>query len=62
MKTITITTKVNKKGQLELKGLPLQDGDVVDIIILKHERRGSYPLHNSEIKYDASYEPVADES
>lgn len=66
-----IETILTEKGTLILRDLPFQEGDAVEVIILKRRipRQGEaptsdsnsnpYPLRGKVIRYDNPAEPVA---
>ena len=60
-----IIASIMKDKKLELNGLPFQEGDQVDVVILKHTNNASavnkYPLRGEPIQYEAPFEPVAEQ-
>lgn len=59
-----IETRVSSDGSLTIKGLPLQAGDEVEVIIRsrKHREEGKcYPLRGKPIGYVDPFGSVAEE-
>ena len=62
MKAHRIETKLTENGTLNLKDLPFQAGEQVEIIILESPKHPSesnlYPLCGTVIRYDDPFEPA----
>ncbi len=62
MKAHRIEITLTENGTLNLKDLPFQAGDAVEIIILespKHPSKSNlYPLHGTVIRYDDPFQPA----
>lgn len=62
MKAHRIETKLTENGTLNLKDLPFQAGDEVEIIILESPKHPSesnlYPLRGTVIRYDDPFDPA----
>jgi hypothetical protein len=65
MQAIRVETKIQKNGQLNLKNLPVQAGEEVEVIILvqplKSPASDRYSLQGSVIEYIDPFEPVAED-
>ena len=60
-----IETTVKEKGEISIKGLPFQTGEVVEVIIREQKRRkkrkNPYPLRGTPLRYDDPFGSVAEE-
>ncbi len=65
MKAYRVEKKIAANGELKLSGLPFQEGDEVEVIILSHETDSHSmtpsPLRGKVIEYLDPTEPVAEE-
>lgn len=65
MRAYRVKKKVSQDGSVQLKALPFQAGEVVEIIVLAHERSKEkknaslHPLKGSVLEYIDPTEPVA---
>ena len=63
MKAYRVEKKITSNGELKLNGLPFQEGDEVEVIILSHETGSDpvvpSPLRGKVIEYLDPTEPVA---
>ncbi|MDJ0676928.1 MAG: hypothetical protein QNJ36_16365 [Calothrix sp. MO_167.B42] len=66
MKAHRIEITLTENGTLNLKDLPFQAGDAVEIIILESPKYPSesnlYPLRGKVIRYDDPFEPATPET
>lgn len=65
MQTYRIETVIAKNRKLTIQGLPFRAGEKVEVIILsqkhKPDARVSYSLRNLPVRYQAPFDPVAEE-
>ena len=67
MYAFSVQTAVKKGKRVEIKNLPFDEGDQLEVVLLrlptgKTGKTGkSYPLRGKRIRYDAPTEPVAAE-
>ena len=65
MKVYRVDKTITANGELKLSGLPFQEGDEVEVIILSHESDSDSvtpsPLRGKVIEYLDPTEPVARE-
>ena len=66
MQAYHVQAKVAKGGNLTIDGIPFQDGEVVEVIVLESskkqkEQKKKYPLWGTPIKYERPTDPVAEE-
>ena len=52
-------TVVSSDRSVTLNNLPFEEGEAVEIIVLKAKRKNSFSLCGTVIKYDEPFEPVA---
>lgn len=64
MQAYRVEATVQPDGSLVVRHLPLQAGEVVEVIILVRSpltaTTGSYPLHGAPITYRDPTEPIAE--
>lgn len=64
MRAHRVETAVEQDGTLVLDGLPFDEGEAVEVVVLSRAdaARGSdlYPLRGKPVRYIAPTEPVAD--
>jgi hypothetical protein len=64
MRAHRVETAVERGGTLVLDGLPFDEGEVVEVIVLPKPSNGQslvhYPLRGKPFRYIAPTEPVAD--
>ncbi len=65
MEAHRIETTVTTDGELKLTNVPVQFGDVVEVIVLVKRSAGSmakrYPLRGTALRYDDPTEPIAND-
>lgn len=66
MRAYRIEKRVAERGQLHLSGLPFQEGEEVEVIVLSRDttdgkRVDPQSLHGSVKRYDRPTDPVADD-
>ena len=63
MRAYRLETTLAADGALQLKALPFQEGERVEVIVLEHQPAssgtGPNPLKGSVLRYDDPAEPVA---
>ncbi len=61
METLRVEKVIQSNGTIVLENLPFNEGEKVEIIILKSDRQnenGRYPLRGTDYKYEDPFEPV----
>lgn len=64
METYIKEIQLQTDGKIELAGLPFQKDDILEIIIMKKDKRemkSKYPLRGEEVIYNDPCEPIASE-
>ncbi len=63
MRAYRVETTLSEDGTLQLKALPFQKGDTVEVIVLAREdtarKENPNPLRGKVLRYDDPTEPVA---
>ncbi len=63
MRAYRVETTLSEDGTLQLKALPFQKGDTVEVIVLAREdtarKEDPNPLRGKVLRYDDPTEPVA---
>ncbi len=62
METLRVEKIIQSNGTVVLENLPFDEGEKVEIIILKsssENENGRYPLRGTVYKYENPFEPVA---
>ena len=63
MRAYRVETTLSEDGTLQLKALPFQKGDAVEVIVLARDDTvradGPNPLRGKVLRYDDPTEPVA---
>jgi hypothetical protein len=65
VQTYRIETIIAKDRKITIQGLPFRTGEKVEVIILSQPRKPdaskSYSLRGQLVRYDAPFEPVAED-
>ena len=65
MQTYHIKTVVSEEGVLNIKGLPLQRGEKVEVTVKTQstgkKKKNPYPLHGKPIYYNMPFDSVAED-
>lgn len=63
MRAHRVNTAIERDGTLVLEGLPFDEGEAVEVIVLPRsdvsQNVGRYTLRGKPVRYDAPREPVA---
>jgi hypothetical protein len=61
METLRVEKVIQQNGTVVLENLPFDEGETVEIIILKpnaENEKGRYPLRGTNYKYENPFEPA----
>lgn len=59
MQTIRVEKVIQSKGTIVLEDLPFDEGETVEIVILKsgaEDKKNRYPLHGTRYKYENPFD------